>query len=328
MPRVSVVLIFLNEERFLEDAVRSVFEQTLTDWELILVDDGSTDRSTEIARKLASQDERICYVDHPGHENRGMAASRNFGVAHASAPYLAFLDGDDVWAQCKLAEQVDVLEKMPDVAMVNGAIVYWHSWSPGSTQQDSLKLTGGFADRRLDPPEAALQIYPLAKSNGAGVDFLVRRSVFAEVGGFDERFRGMYEDQTFLIRIFLRYPIYISSRGWLYYRQHADSACAEISRRAYLRVRGVFLDWLKDDVERLADRRVREALRRARRQVRYRKLMLPASYAYDDIRDHLPTGFKKRVKHTIGRTRHQEQATATGTSEVPSNPRECRENGA
>lgn len=81
MPRVSVVMIFLDEERFIEEAVRSVQEQTLTDWELILVDDGSTDRSTQIARDLAAADERIHYLDHPGHENRGTAISRNFGIA-------------------------------------------------------------------------------------------------------------------------------------------------------------------------------------------------------------------------------------------------------
>nr|MCH9732954.1 glycosyltransferase [Actinomycetes bacterium] len=73
MPVVSVVLIFLNEERFLEEAVRSVCDQTLVDWELILVDDGSTDRSTQIARDLVSRDARIRCTNHPGHENRGMA---------------------------------------------------------------------------------------------------------------------------------------------------------------------------------------------------------------------------------------------------------------
>src|SRR4051812_5156182 len=113
MPLVSVVLIFLNEERFLEEAVQSVREQTLTDWELILVDDGSTDRSTAIARDLAAQDERIRYVEHPRHANRGMAASRNVGVGNGSAPYVAFIDGDDVWAPFKLYEQVEILERMP-----------------------------------------------------------------------------------------------------------------------------------------------------------------------------------------------------------------------
>src|SRR6516165_6057064 len=98
-------MIFLNEERFLEEAVQSVFDQRLADWELILVDDGSTDRSTQMARDLAARDKRIRYVDHPGHENRGMSATRNLGVACATAPYIAFLDADDVWTSDKLTEQ-------------------------------------------------------------------------------------------------------------------------------------------------------------------------------------------------------------------------------
>src|SRR3954469_7760024 len=119
---VSVVLIFLNEERYLEEAVQSVRDQTMTDWEMILVDDGSTDGSTGLARDLAAKDERIRYVDHPGHENRGMSAPRNLGVSNGAAPYIAFLDSDDVWPPDRLAQQVDMLEKMPDVAMVVGAI--------------------------------------------------------------------------------------------------------------------------------------------------------------------------------------------------------------
>ena len=66
-------------------------------------------------------------------------------------PTSRFLDADDVWTPDKLAEQVDLLDSMPDVAMVAGAIEYWYSWDPSSTQADRVVLTGGMADRRLDP---------------------------------------------------------------------------------------------------------------------------------------------------------------------------------
>lgn len=299
MALVSVVLIFLNEERFLEEAVRSVCSQTLTDWELVLVDDGSTDRSTHIARALASSDQRITYIDHPGHENRGMAASRNYGAQHTSAPYLAFIDGDDVWFPEKLADQVQLLEAMPDVAMVNGALLYWWSWAPNAMAEDQHLLTGNFADRRIEPPEAAWQIYPLATSNGAGVDLLVRRNVFFEVQGFDERFRGLYEDQSFLIKVFMRYPIYISAQAWIYYRQHAESACAQTNLTNYIRARAQFLDHLKYDVERLDDTNVNAAFRRARRQVRYQRITAPAFDVIAAIRRQIPASVKRRVRHTM-----------------------------
>jgi glycosyltransferase involved in cell wall biosynthesis len=294
-PLVSVVLIFLNEERFLEEAVLSLRNQTLTDWELILVDDGSTDRSTPIARDLAAHDDRIRYVDHQKHANRGMAASRNVGVANSSAPYLAFIDGDDVWAPSKLAEQVALLERMPDVAMVNGALCFWHSWDPRSTKADRHVLTGEIANRRLDPPEAALTIHPLAPTSPAGVDLLVRRSVFDAVGGFEESFRGMFEDQSFLIKVFLRYPVYISSSAWLLYRQHDESSCAQTTRVSYVRLRGVFLDWLEDEVQRLGDPHLSEAVRRARRELRFRKLLAPGLQMLDELRARIPDGYRDRM---------------------------------
>ncbi len=275
MPLVSVVLIFLDEQVFLDEAVQSVLDQTLPDWELILVDDGSTDRSTQIAREFASRDARIRYIDHHRHENRGMAASRNLGVANSSAPYLAFMDADDIWIPTKLAEQIDLLEQMPDVAMVNGAMVVWHSWDPTAALPDTVVLTGAVGDHRYDPPDAALNIYPLVSVDGAGVDLMVRRSVFDAVGGFEERFRGMYEDQSFLVKVFLRYPVYISSRPWILYRQHRDSECARTNLSAYLRIRADFLDWLQDEVEQLGDPRVSAALRRARRRLQYRRPIAP-----------------------------------------------------
>jgi glycosyltransferase involved in cell wall biosynthesis len=298
MPLASVVLPFLNAERYLEEAVQSVRGQQLADWELILVDDGSTDRSTLIARDLAAQDDRIRYVCHPGHENRGRSASRNLGVAHATAPYIAFLDADDASMPNKLAEQVDLLENMPDVAMVAGAILYWYSWDPESTKADRIVLTGGMADRHLDPPEPLLALYPLGQGGGAGITGLFRRSAFDAVGGFEERFRGLYDDQALLAKIYLRYPIYISSRAWYRYRQHNASCVGRTSRTDYWRLRGVFLDWLETYVGRVGDPRVLAAVRRARREIPYRRLTAPAYEMFD----RLPEQLQRRMRLLAGRT--------------------------
>ena len=81
---VSAVIIFLNAERFLEEAIESVRAQTYTDWELLLVDDGSTDGSSGCARRhAAAEPGRIRYLDHPGHVNLGMSAARNLGSESA-----------------------------------------------------------------------------------------------------------------------------------------------------------------------------------------------------------------------------------------------------
>ena len=296
-PLASVVLPFLDEERYLKEAVQSVLDQRLAEWELILVDDGSTDRSTLIARDFAAQDDRIRYVDHPGHENRGRSASRNLGVAHTTAPYIGFLDADDVWMPDKLAEQVDLLESMPDVAMVVGAIEYWYSWDPGSTKADRVVLTGGMADRRLEPPEPVLALYPLGPGGGAGITGLVRRRAFDAVGGFEERFRGLYDDQALLAKIYLHYPIYISLHIWYRYRQHDTSCVGRTNRMDYWRLRGVFLGWLDTYVGPCGDARVVAAVRRGRREVRHRRLTAPAY----ELFDHLPGEFQGRLRALAGR---------------------------
>jgi glycosyltransferase involved in cell wall biosynthesis len=310
MSLVSVVVIFFNEERFLEEAVRSVREQELSDWELVLVDDGSTDRSTLIARDLAAQDERIRYVDHPGHANRGMSASRNLGAAHTTAPFLAFLDADDVWVPSKLAEQVDLLKRMPDVAMVCGAPLLWYSWNPASTTADRVERPGGIADQRLDPPKAALALGPLKRRTGGAAEVLVRRSAFEAVGGYEERFRGMYEDQAFYLKVFLRYPIYISSRSWLRYRKHDASHCGRLSRTNTWRRRGVFLDWLLEleDVRRYP--RVSAAIRLRRHELPYLILAAPIFEVVDRLSE-----FKDSVKHALSRAKSGRAQAKHGSAE-------------
>jgi glycosyltransferase involved in cell wall biosynthesis len=298
MPVVTVVLPFLNAERYLEDAVQSVRSQQLADWELVLVDDGSTDGSTVMARDLAATDDRIRYVDHARHENLGSSASRNVGVAHGTAPYVAFIDADDVSMPNKLAEQVDLLENMPDVALVVGAIEYWYSWDPASTRADHVRRPGGMADQRLDPPESLLAVYPLGALGGAGITGLVRRSAFDAVGGFEERFRGLFDDQAFLAKIYLHCPIYISSQTWYRYRQHNASCVGRTSRMDHWRSRGAFLVWLETYVERFGDPRVLAAVRRARRRVRYGRLTVPMY----EVFDRFPEELQRRVRALWGRT--------------------------
>src|SRR5919198_1004258 len=105
-PLVSAIIIFLNAERFIQEAIESVFAQTYDAWELLLVDDGSTDGSTAIARRYAEQHPgKVRYLEHNGHQNRGKSASRNLAIRNCTGEYIAFLDADDVWLPRKLEQQ-------------------------------------------------------------------------------------------------------------------------------------------------------------------------------------------------------------------------------
>src|SRR5262249_52989515 len=107
-------MIFLDEDKFIRDAIESVFAQSYVSWELFLIDDGSADGSTVIARRFAEQhSDKVRYLEHEGHRNLGMSASRNLGLRHAEGSYVSFLDADDVWLPSKLEEQVAIMNSQP-----------------------------------------------------------------------------------------------------------------------------------------------------------------------------------------------------------------------
>ncbi len=243
-PRVSVICIFYNADRFLREAIDSVLAQTMADFEILLVDDGSTDDSGAIAQQFAAAyPGRISCLAHPGHENRGMSASRNLGLAHAAGDYIAFIDADDAWRRSKLEDQVALLEKHLSAGMVCGTVNYWNSWNGG---QDYLVSTGPVSDALATMPDLLLAIYPLGKAAApCPSDLLIRRSTIDVTGGFEDSFTGLYEDQAFCVKAYLAAPVYFASNVWLDYRQHDGSAVATAHRTGtYTRMRLEFLDWL------------------------------------------------------------------------------------
>jgi len=112
MPKVSVILPVYNVECYIQQTVQSVLEQTFPDFELLIIDDGSPDRSIELCR--AMQDDRIHIITQA---NRGLAGARNTGIRHAAGEYLAFLDSDDLWVPTKLAVHVQHLDQSPTVGV-------------------------------------------------------------------------------------------------------------------------------------------------------------------------------------------------------------------
>ena len=154
-PVVSVIMIFFNARRYLAEAMESVVSQSWTDWELILVDDGSTDGGEEIAHAYQKRlPEKIVYLTHEGRVNRGMSASRNLGIRNATGKYLLMLDADDALAPDALEQQVRILERNADIGMVYAAALWWYSWSgrPEDRDSDFVKELGFPADTVIQPP--------------------------------------------------------------------------------------------------------------------------------------------------------------------------------
>jgi glycosyltransferase involved in cell wall biosynthesis len=241
--RVSIITIFLNSQAFIREAIDSVLDQSFRSFELILVDDGSTDASSAVARRYAElYPDRIRYIDHPQHANCGMSASRNAGISVSRGELIAFNDADDVWLTNCLQERVAILDAHPEVGLLAGATLYWDSWRGG---EDRTVLVGHVQNQEVLPPEALLSLYPLGRAEAPGMcSILVRRSVVESVDGFEASFSGMYEDQAFLTKVYLQTRVYFSDRVWFKYRQHDSSCSAQTGRTGrYDAVRHQFLGW-------------------------------------------------------------------------------------
>jgi glycosyltransferase involved in cell wall biosynthesis len=252
-PLVSVIVPFLNSEKFIREAIESVFAQTYNNWEILLIDDGSTDRGTEIALQYAEQyPEKVRYLEHKNHLNRGITISSNLGIRNANGEYIALLDSDDVWLPQKLEEQVAILESQPEAGMVFGLSRYWSSWTgnPEDRERDYVPEIGIQPNMLFKPPTLLMLLYPL----GDGIspcpsDLLLRRKLVESIGGFEESFTGryqLYQDQAFLAKVYLKAPVFFANKCWDWHRLH-ESSCVSIAKKAgnYHAARLFFLSWLK-----------------------------------------------------------------------------------
>lgn len=253
-PAVSAIIIFKDEERFIDEAMESVFEQTFEDWELLLVDDGSTDRSAELARERARvHGPKVRYLEHPDHANLGMSASRNRGLSEAKGSRVAFLDADDVWLPDKLERQIRDMERHPEAAMAFGPLLRWRQWTgePDATDHEDLMGVGWkkygshpFAGQLVQPPKMVRLI--LRDDYFIPGGGLIKRSVLDEVGGFENPFRGMFEDAVVMVKICLRHPVFVSPDVLYLYRMHPDSCTHQVAGPdAIDRSRRLYHEWLK-----------------------------------------------------------------------------------
>jgi len=171
-PKVSVIIPTYNRANFLRSAIQSVLNQTFKDFEVIVVDDASTDDTRQIVHEFA--DDRIRYIAH--NENKGGSASRNIGIKSSKGKFIAFLDDDDIWMPTKLEKQLFLLNMNPEVN-----VVY-----TGARSIDKNGKVGS----QLKNPSLKGNIYPaILKKNyvGSCSYVLVRRDCFDVTSFFDEK---------------------------------------------------------------------------------------------------------------------------------------------
>ena len=217
MAGVSVVIAAYNQAAWLGHAIESVRAQSFEDWELVVVDDGSTDATREVASRHTA-DGRIRYV----HQARGeRSAARNRGIAASSAPLVAFLDADDVWLPEKLAKQVTALAADPIAGLCY-------------TPARFIDAAGRPLPIRKPPRAISGEVFARLMRGNVIIlaSVLVRRRCLEEVGGFDTTLNAC-EDWDLWLRIARRWPIVVVDEELTLYRRHeANTAWREVLKGA------------------------------------------------------------------------------------------------
>ncbi len=245
-PVVTGIIIVHNGEEFLDEAIASVRSQTYSGWELVVVDDGSTDASLEIARRHAATDSRIKVVRHADGRRHGMSATRNLGLDHARGRYVGFLDADDMWCPTKLEDQLEIFHRHPEVGMVYGRTLIWFRWHPDSSETDHFYDLGVTPDSVHLPTVLFRNLVRNTYQTPTTCNALLRRSVVEDVGGFEPAFESMFEDQIFFAKVLLRSPVFVSDRVWARYRQHQHSSSVlSAAHRGHEAAHVRYLLWLR-----------------------------------------------------------------------------------
>jgi glycosyltransferase involved in cell wall biosynthesis len=212
MPAVSVIMPAYNVAPYIGDAIESVLNQTFSDLELLVIDDGATDGSGLIAESYASRDPRVRVSRQA---NAGISAARNHGLRLAAAPVIAILDSDDAWQPGYLQAQLSILEAHPDVDIVTG-----NAWFLGGPSNGLPARP--WPDPRPVPTLAAM----LADETAVFIMSIFRRRLYDAIGPFDETLQTN-EDYDFWLRAAAAgFVFHRNDQPLGYYRRRHDSLSA------------------------------------------------------------------------------------------------------
>lgn len=260
-PAVSIIMPAYNAQATIAASIQSVQAQTLKNWELIIVDDGSDDQTAEIASVIAQQDSRICVVQRP---NRGPSIARNTGVDLAQAHVIAFLDADDLWAAERLTGMLIKFRDEPGAGVLfsRTRFIDADTLEPGT----------------LTPFAQQLSASDIMSENAlcSTSNIVCLKRVFEDTGGFTPGL-NYAEDQDWLLRVALegKWQIMGVDEEWFFYRSARESQSADLDamRRGWFRM----VEAAKIDFPEKTDRAIKRAFGPIHRQLARRALRMGQS---------------------------------------------------
>jgi glycosyltransferase involved in cell wall biosynthesis len=227
MPTVSVIIPTYNRAFMLKEAIQSVLDQTYSDYEVIVVDDGSTDNTREVVNALS--DKRVRYVFQ---ENRERSAARNHALSLARGRYIAFLDSDDLFLPTKLEKQVAALEKEQKFGMVYSSAICTDKQGKRIAPFMYKATASGWIYRKV-AFYVPITILPTL--------VMIRTEVLSQVGGFDEKMTR-FEDIDMWRRVARRYPILAMQEPLSIFRTHSDNELANQNPDKILRALAYYVN--------------------------------------------------------------------------------------
>lgn len=216
MPKVSVIIPSYNSAKYLSEAIDSALNQTFKDFELIVVDDGSTDNTAEILSKYGNKIR--CFSQ----ENKGVSAARNRGIRESKGEYIAFLDSDDIWLPKKLELQMQKLSNNPEYT--------WSYCDKISVFEDGIKEEDN--NNLIKPLEGYIFDHLLVKNFIPTPSVIIKRGCFESAGLFDENLLHL-EDYDLFLRLAKDYPISFVNKKLFIRRVHQNSICRTWKKITY-----------------------------------------------------------------------------------------------
>lgn len=214
MPFFSIIIPLYNKEKAIEKTLKSVFHQSFTDYEVLVINDGSTDKSEEKVKRFS--DERLRLIST---ENKGVSQARNLGIGEAKGRLIAFLDADDYWFPNHLQSLLQLYQNFPEAGLLATNYQFYYS------------------DKKIIQP--VFDDIPTEKWSGIITDFFhssmkyriawtsavaVPKKVLDEIGNFDENITlGAGEDTDLWIRIALKYPVAFDNEVSAYYQMESEN---------------------------------------------------------------------------------------------------------
>lgn len=225
-PLVSIIIPTFNRSLLIADTLNSILGQTYSNWECIVVDDGSTDYTNELLEFYCEKDNRFFHYHRPTNRLKGASACRNYGLEKSKGSYIQFLDSDDLLSKSKIRSQVEILEKEVKASMATC------KWGRFSFEEKEIKIYKNLSSYK-DFTNIELFLDDLANSFGFFPihAYLIRKTNIDKVGYWNE-YLSLNDDMEFIMRIIINSnKIVFSDKGNVFYRWPEEGNVSQYSNK-------------------------------------------------------------------------------------------------